>query len=192
MNTDQALDQLDAAMRQLGVEYEVFFSAGRRLPPADQARRVEQMLRQLGERQLTLAQHFRYSQLQQRYSLLSQNWRRRLGIREEGCRRPADRLLSVAGVETTPEDRTLSQQVYLGSDPALDQAGVEQLYAAFLRLRERSVHAPRPGTLESFRSFLLAKAQQIRSSESVEQVEASVALEDGCVRLRIKARRPAH
>lgn len=191
MNTDQALDQLDTAIRQLGVEYEVFFSAGRRSPPTDQARRVEQMLRQIGERQLSFAQHFRYSQIQQRYSLLSQNWRRRMGIREEGYRRPADRLLSVAGAETTAEARAFSQQVYLGSNPALDQAGVEQLYATFLRLRERSVHAPRPGTLESFRSFLLTKVQQIRSSEGVEQVEASVALEDGCVRLRLKARRPS-
>jgi hypothetical protein len=192
VNTDQALDQLDAAIRQLGVEYEVFFSAGRRSPPTDQARRVEQMLRQIGERQLSFAQHFRFSQIQQRYSLLSQNWRRRMGIREEGCRRPADRLLSVAGAEAAAaEARSLSQQVCLGSDPVLDQAGVEQLYSAFLRLRERSVDAPRPGTLESFRSFLLTKAQQIRSSEGVEQVEASVALEDGCVRLRLKARRPS-
>jgi len=178
-------------MRQLGVEYEVFFSAGRRSPPTDLARQVEQRLRLLSEQSLSLAQHFRFSQLQQRYSLLSQNWRRRVGIREEGCRRPADRLLSVAGVETAAAAaQTISQNVCLGSDPAVDQAGVEQLYTAFLRLRERSVNAPKPGTLESFRSFLLTKVQQIRSSESVEQVEASVALEDGCVRLRLKARRP--
>lgn len=192
MNTDQALDQLDATIRQLGVEYEVFFSAGRRTAPTDLARRVEQMLRAFGEKQLNLAQHFRFSQLQQRYSLLSQNWRRRVGIREEGCRRPADRLLSVAGVETAAgAAQVISQNVCLGADPVVDQAGVEQLYTAFLRLRERSVNAPKPGTLESFRSFLLAKAQQIRSSEGVEQVEASVALEEGSVRLRLKARKPS-
>ena len=187
---DQRLDQLEAAMRQLGVEYEVFFSGGRRLPPTEMVRRVEQMFRLLGQASLTFAQHFRFNQLQQRHSLLTQTWRRRLGIREEGFRRPADRLLSVAGTETGyGASREPGQSIALVSDPAVDQAEMERLYAAFLRLRERSANAPRPGTLQSFCSFLLAKAGQIRSAEGVEQVEASVVLEQGAVRLRLKARK---
>ena len=47
---------------------------------------------------MNFAQRYRYNEMAQRYAVLSDLWRKKSRIREEGYRRPQDALLSVQGV----------------------------------------------------------------------------------------------
>jgi hypothetical protein len=186
---DETLDQLEDNLRKLGIEYEVYFSGGKKRPPADLAWRVDNYFRVLNDNTtLSYAQRFRLTQLQQRHGMLSSVWRRKAEIKERGWRRQADRLLAVAGAgeNTGPTPQKLEQTIDLGHGGKVDEANIERLYAVFLRARERVTDAPPAGSLDRFREFINQKADKIRSEQGSKNVEATVAVESGRLKLVLK------
>jgi len=182
---DEQIEQLEDGLRKLGTDYEIFFNGGARRAPTDSQWRVDNLFRQLNEAsQLNYGQRFRVAQLQQRYSTLSQVWRRRMAVKEEGARRAADRCLTVAGAGELSKPLTREERsVVLGYDPEVDAANIDRLYTAFLKARERVENPPPAGTAERFRQFIRTKAEALTASSGQMRVEARVLLEAGHVRL---------
>jgi hypothetical protein len=176
VTTDEELTVLETQLRRLKIEYEVFFSNPTKRPPTD----VE--------------------------------WRKKSRIREEGYRRPQDALLAVQGVRpdveahkphhnpvyglshtaavaaATAEVPAASQPVTLHS--AVDKAEREQVERLFNTLvaAKKKAGEKVSGNLDSFSTFVQKKSEEIRKQYGCQDVEFSVELAGGQVKLKAKAK----
>ncbi len=192
MTPEETLDQLEDSIRKLGIEYDIYFSGGKKRPPADAVWRVDNYFRILNDNSnLKYAQRFRLNQLQQRYAAMSSVWRRKLQVKDDGWQRPADRLLSVNGAQPATSARARMEEVRISLGKSVDASNVEKLYEAFLKARELAAESLPPGSLENFRSFIQAKSAEIRVKQGVQEVEACVTLEQGRVKLALKGKKPS-
>ena len=197
MTVDEELNLLESHLRRLKIEYEVFFNNPQKKPPSDLEWKVVTLLRKFSDgSRISFAQRFRYNEISQRYAIYSDLWRKKSRIREEGYRRPQDALLSVQGVRE--EEHEQKHKVYgVGhheNEPFVVQCGdanaeadkVEKLYHALTSAKKKNGESV-SGSLDSFKSFVQKKTQEIRKQNKCEKVEYAVEVQDGRVKLRAKA-----
>ena len=208
VTTDEELNVLDSQLRRLKIEYEIYFSNPNKRPPTDVEWKVLSLLRKFSDGgRMNFSQRYRYNEMAQRYAIYSDLWRKKSRIREEGYRRPQDALLSVQGVRVTEEEHKPHHQVYgvshaaaaaaagtASSQPftlhSVDQAEreqVERLYNTLVAAKKKAGESV-SGNFESFTSFVQKKTEQIRKQYHCENVEYSVELADGHVKLKAKAK----
>jgi len=207
MTTDEELNMLESHLRRLKIEYEVFFNNPHKRPPSDLEWKVLALLRKFsdGGGRLSFSQRFRYNEIAQRYAIYSDLWRKKSRIREEGYRRPQDALLSVQGVR--PEEHVPEHKVYGVSQAALAAVGavadeasgnetapftgsesekVEKLFTALSDAKKKTGENV-SGSLDSFKSFVQKKTDEIRKQHGCQTVEYMVEVQDGKAKLRAKA-----
>jgi len=199
MTIDEELGLLESNLRRLKIEYEVFFSNPQKKPPADLEWRVLALLRKFSDgSRLSFAQRYKFNEMAQRYAIYSDLWRKKTRIREEGYRRPQDALLAVQGVRI--EEHVPEHKVYgVGhkpaanepfavqcSDPGAETDKVEKLYGALTEAKKKNGENV-SGSLDSFKSFVQKKTQEIRKQHGCSKVEYVVEVQDGRVKLRAKA-----
>jgi hypothetical protein len=197
LTIDEELTQLEESLRRLKVEYAAFFGGGMKKPPMDTEWRVKSMLARHKDTRLTLAQHYRYKALASGYAMMSDLWRKKMKIREGGYRRPQDALLGVQGVRTLEEheaERALSQPQAAPSlsiacvDPSRQEHDLQMLYRELLAARKRNHEGLPQGGFASFRSYITQKTNEVRSKRACEAVEFAVEVENGKVRLKVRAK----
>ena len=202
MTLDEELTLLETNLRRLKIEYEIYFNSPNKRPPADTEWRVLNTLRKLSDgnsdgQRLNFAQRYRYNEMAQRYAVMSDLWRKKMRIREEGYRRPQDALLSVQGVRIF-EDTEDSKGGQHGSvqpfsiqcsDVGSEREKVQSLFDAFMEAKKRAGEdISKAGGLESFEKFVKTKTEQIRSQYGCQFVEYTVEAQGGQVRLKAKAK----
>lgn len=201
MTLDEELNLLESQLRRLKIEYEIFFNNPQKKPPADLEWKVLALLRKLSDgKTLSFSQRFRYTEMAQRYAIYSELWRKKSRIREEGYRRPQDELLSVQGVR--PEEHEAGHKVYgvnraavaegdafvmQSVDAKADGEKVEKLFLALTEAKQKTGEKV-SGSLESFKSFVNKKTEQIRREHNCARVEYVVEVQDGKAKLRAKAK----
>ncbi|MGA1987913.1 MAG: MXAN_5187 C-terminal domain-containing protein [Candidatus Sulfotelmatobacter sp.] len=185
MTTDEELAVLETQLRRLKIEYEMFFSNPTKRPPTDVEWKVLSMLRKFSDGgRMNFSQRYRYNEMAQRYAIYSDLWRKKSRIREEGYRRPQDALLSVQGVRTTEEElKPHHNPVYGVSHAAAAAAAGAATVAAKKKAGENVT-----GSIDSFTTFVQKKTEQIRKQYHCENVEYSVELANGHVKLKAKAK----
>lgn len=200
MTADEELNQMEANLRRLKIEYEIYFNNPSKRPPADTEWRVTNVIRKLSDgycdgQRLNFAQRYRYNELTQRYALLSDLWRKKTRIREEGYRRPQDALLSVQGVRVFEEEQPASHPATLQpftvqcSDVGSEREKVHKLFAALVDAKKKAGEdVSKSGNLESFEKFVQSKTEQLRQQYGCQSVEYSVEVDAGQVRLKAKAK----
>ncbi|MGO9402309.1 MAG: MXAN_5187 C-terminal domain-containing protein, partial [Terriglobales bacterium] len=139
-------------------------------------------------------------------------WRKKMRIREEGYRRPADAILSVQGVRAVEEREAKHNPVYglshhaeaAGGTPGVDQRDdrpfsvqcsgaaaereqVESLYRALTEAKQKSGEKV-SGNFESFAAFVKKKTSEIRQQQHCDAVVYSVEMQGGHVKLKAKAK----
>ena len=83
---ERDLRALDAALRQLEAEYNMYFAGRLPRPPSNPAKRVEQLMTQLDRMHIqNYADRFRFTTLQARFSTFTELWDRGLKNREVGA-----------------------------------------------------------------------------------------------------------
>lgn len=197
MTVDEELNLMESHLRRLKIEYEVFFNNPQKKPPSDLEWKVVTLMRKFSDgSRLSFSQRFRYNEMAQRYAIYSDLWRKKARIREEGYRRPQDALLSVQGVRE--EEHEQKHKVYgVGhhedqpfvvqcSDATAEADKVEKLYQALSAAKKKNGENV-SGSLDSFKSFVQKKTQEIRKQHKCEKVEYAVEVQDGKVKLRAKA-----
>ena len=200
MTIDEELTLLEAHLRRLKIEYEVFFNNPQKKPPSDLEWKVLAMLRKFSDgARMSFSQRFRYNEIAQRYAVYSDLWRKKSRIREEGYRRPQDALLSVQGVR--PEEHQPQHKVYgVGhaaaesdkpftvqcTDPSAEGEKVEKLFVALSDAKKKTGENV-SGSLDSFKSFVQKKTEEIRKQHGCQTVEYVVEVQDGKAKLRAKA-----
>ena len=195
MTVDEEMSLLESHLRRLKIEYEIYFNSPQKRPPSDLEWKVLALLRKFsdGGGRLNFSQRFRYNELAQRYAVYSDLWRKKARIREEGYRRPQDALLSVQGVR--PEEHEAVHKVYgvhheepfVVTDVKSEREKVEKLFLALSDAKKKAGEKV-SGSLDSFSSFVQKKTQQIRKQYGCEQVEYSVDVADGKVKLTARAK----
>lgn len=173
MTPQQRIERLEAAIRDLQIEYEKFFNGARDTPPTDVADAVRGEIRFLRNANLrAVADHWRLSQAEARFASFSELHNRRLRQREEG--RGPRRV-----VERRPAHDP-RQGVVVGD--RVDPAAVEALYAGLAR-------GPGSGPgfdLDRFRVYLERQVESIRARTGCREVRFR--LEPDGERLKLKAK----
>jgi hypothetical protein len=207
---DEELEHLNHQLRRLKIEYEVFFNNPTKRPPADIEWKVNALLRKFSDgARMSFSQRFKYNEMAQRYAVQSDLWRKKMRIREEGCRRPYDALLLVHGTHAG-EGQTAKRPVYGisrhaqpadgGTQPGVDQPftvqcsgattereQVETLYKALTAAKEKSGEKI-SGNLDSFAAFVKKKTSEIRKQHGCDAVVYTVENQGGQVKLKAKAK----
>ena len=209
MTTDEELTLLDQQLRRLKIEYEIFFNNPAKRPPTDVEWKVLSLIRKFSDSaRLSFSQRFKYNEMAQRYAIQSDLWRKKMRIREEGYRRPADAILSVQGVRASEERDAKHNPVYgldrsgeagqaetQGDQPfsvqcsgaAAEREQVASLYKALTEAKQKSGEKV-SGNLDSFAAFVKKKTGEIRQQHGCDAVVYSVEMQDGQVKLRAKAK----
>jgi hypothetical protein len=208
VTTDEELGVLESQLRRLKIEYETYFNNPTKRPPTDIEWKVLSLLRKFSDGgRMNFSQRYRYNEMAQRYAVYSDLWRKKSRIREEGYRRPQDALLSVQGVRDAEESKPQHHPVYGLSKAAAatvaeengkaqpftmheNEAGREQLERLYNTLVAAKKKAGEnvSGSLESFSSFVQKKTDQIRKQYGCQDVEFSVEVANGQVKLKAKAK----
>jgi hypothetical protein len=205
VTTDEELNVLETQLRRLKIEYEVYFSNPTKRPPTDIEWKVLSLLRKFSDGgRMSFSQRFRYNEMAQRYAIYSDLWRKKSRIREEGYRRPQDALLAVQGVRPDVEEHkpqhnpvyglshaaaagATSQPFTLHNVDKGEHEQVERLYNTLVAAKKKAGENV-SGTLDSFNTFVQKKTQEIRKQYGCQDVEFSVELTDGHVKLKAKAK----
>jgi hypothetical protein len=213
VTTDEELNLLDSQLRRLKIDYEIYFSNPTKRPPTDIEWKVLSLLRKFSDGgRMNFSQRFRYNEMAQRYAIYSDLWRKKSRIREEGYRRPQDALLSVQGVRVAEESKPQHPPVY-GIGQTAGQAGaatapapepsapqpftlhgtetereqVERLYNTLVAAKKKAGENV-SGNFDSFTTFVQKKTEQIRKQYGCQNVEYSVEMAGGQVKLKAKAK----
>ncbi len=209
VTTDEELTILDSQLRRLKIEYEIFFSNPTKRPPTDVEWKVLSLLRKFSDGgRMNFSQRYRYNEMAQRYAVYSDLWRKKSRIREEGYRRPQDALLSVQGVRVAEDEHKAAHHPVYGVSHAaaagagdaasaphftlhnVDQAEheqVERLYNSLVAAKKKAGENV-SGNLDSFTTFVQKKTEQIKKQYHCQDVEYTVELADGHVKLKAKAK----
>jgi hypothetical protein len=218
VTTDEELNVLETQLRRLKIEYECFFSNPTKRPPTDIEWKVLSLLRKFSDGgRMSFSQRFRYNEMAQRYAIYSDLWRKKSRIREEGYRRPQDALLAVQGVRTDAEELKPQHNPVYGLSKAAAAAAaaeapaseapavssqpitlhtaadspqneqVERLFNTLVAAKKKAGENV-SGNLDSFSTFVQKKTAEIRKQYGCQDVEFSVELADGHVKLKAKAK----
>ena len=200
MTIDEELTLLENNVRQLKIEYDIYFNGGAKKPPADLEWRVQSLVKKYVDGgKMNFSQRFRYNSISQKFALYNSLWQQKLKIKEEGYRRPQDAALGIAGMraaekeaaeaafagKTVEEEKAFRTAV---SDPTADHENVQRLYNAMMSAKAKAGEKGGPANFESFKTFVEKKTEQLRKDYGCHAVEYSVEMENGQVKLKAKAK----
>ena len=205
---DEDLNQLEKDLRQLKIEYDMYFGGGRKRPPQETLWRAEQMIKRYSERSanMNFSQRFRFNNLSQNFAKNMEVWRKKLKQKEEGFVQrhfgAAAKAIEAQGEKEPPppppaaasvsESRRPSGPPSLYevacSDPDREPEKVQQLYKALVEAKKKAGEKTDALTLDNFQDFVRIKTQQLKKQAGAGQVEYSITLEDGQVKLKARTK----
>jgi len=204
---DDDLNQLERDIRTLKIEYEQYFGGGRPRPPNDTQWRLEQMVKRYSERagaEMNYGQRFRFNNLVQTYAKYMDMFRKRMKAKEEGFVQrhygsaarqiEADRAkrgVPAAGAAASSAgagSRSGGEFVMATSDPDRETDKIQDLYKALVEAKKNAGEQTDALTLDNFREFVRLKTQQLKKQKGTDQVEYSVTVENGQVKLKAKVK----
>jgi hypothetical protein len=181
---ERDLRQLEASLRKLETEYNMYFAGTLPRPPLETRTRVEKMLRRYDRAYIqSYADRFRLTTLQSRFSSFTELWDRAIRAREEGRPGPFARPPRVeepppAQAEpAAPKDRVLCEAKV--SDPGSDREKVLSLYESLVEAR-RATGNEEPFPFHRFAQMIKTQVGKLRDSGSGE-VAFRVAVKDNKV-----------
>jgi hypothetical protein len=172
------LTRLEADLKQLEAEYNMFFAGRLAKPPWETRARVEALVKQFDRGHIpNTGDRFRFTTLQSRYATFIDLWDRGLRAREEG--RPGPFPQKRAPVEPSPkrpDDRILHVSSF--RDPVREIDKLTELYESLAEAR-REVGEDAP-PFHKFADLVKSQVKKLRDTGSPE-VAFRVAVKDGKV-----------
>ncbi len=175
---DRELTRLEAELKQLEAEYNMFFAGRLAKPPWETRARVEALVKQLDRGHMAnTGDRFRFSTLQSRFATFIDLWDRGLRAREEGRPGPfAHKRTPVEPEKKLPEDRILHVSAF--RDPVREIDKLTDLYESLAEAR-REVGEDAP-PFHKFAELVKNQVKKLRDTGSPE-VAFRVAVKDGKV-----------
>ena len=196
---DEDLSQLERDIRQLKIEYDMYFGGGRKRPPTEVEWRIELIIKRYGERggDLKFAQRFRYNNLTQTYAKYRDVFRKRMAQREEGTVQrhfgAAAKAIEAERAKAQPATGPGAKEAGAGmrvfhmvcSEPEKEEHKVEQLYEAFVRAKKEAGEETDKLTRSGFNEFVRKKTKDLQTKKNCRDVEYVVETVDGQVKLKV-------
>jgi hypothetical protein len=193
---DEELGGLERDIRQLKIEYDMYFGGGRKRPPSEIEWRIETLIKRYAERggDLKYTQRFRYSNLAQTYAKYKEVFRKRLAQREEGKIErhfgaaakaiEAERARKQAEAENASAKEGAKVFRVTCSAPEKETDKVEQLYEAFVSAKQEAGEDMGKMTRSAFNEFVRKKTKDLQTQKNCREVEYVVETIDGQVKLK--------
>jgi hypothetical protein len=192
---EEDLSQIEKDIRTLKIEYEQYFGGGRKRPPADTQWRVESLMKRYGDRgaDMNYAQRFRFTNLSQTFAKYCEIWRKKLKEREEGTHRHFGAAAKAIEAERAKTEAAHAASSQSGSafsmnfsDPERETGKIEELYCKLVEARTATGEKGGTPNFEEFSKFVRSKTQQLKSKKAASQVEYTVSVEGGKVKLKAR------
>ncbi len=197
ISIDADLLALDRDITALRVEYESFLSGGTKKPPIASRKKVEEILRRLGNTEIDkAAERFRLQTVQGRYRAMVELWEKRLVAKEEGRGVFARSLRERLGETPTGEHPPATGPVATASGAAapanestpgsvrakgkVDFTPLFQRYCAARKALGEDVSKLR---YERFEELVRKQAEEIRRRTGSSKLMFEVVTQDGKVKL---------
>jgi hypothetical protein len=179
VTVEEELDRLEDGIRRLKIEYEIYFNGSAPRAPHDTVYRVETLIKKYtaDASKLNFGQRFKFNQLAQKYAVNNELWRKKLRDKEEGRGQFGKPKREV---EAPPPERG----VVVCSDPEKETAKVRHLLRALVEAKKKVGETTEHLDLVTFTKFVQAQVQRVRESLGCSNVQFSVSVEDGKVKLR--------
>ena len=196
---DQEMSQLEAEIKRLEAEYNMFFAG--RLPrlPWETRARVEALIKRYDRMHIrNTAERFRFSTLQARYVKFCELWERNLRAREEGrpvlgrrsstsvepAAAPASAASKAAGKPDSAKGAPTGVVAVTSlRDPGAEAERLKELYDRLSAARQATGEKPLP--FEAFKQVVRAQVDKLGGGQS--EVAFRVSVEGGKVTLKAKA-----
>jgi hypothetical protein len=193
---DEDLSALERDIRQLKIEYDMYFGGGRKRPPTEIEWRIELIVKRYGERggDMKFGQRFRFSNLSQTYAKYKDVFRKRLATREEGKVQrhfgaaakaiEAERARAQAATDAAAAAEAAKVFRVVCTAPEKEADKVEQLYEAFVRAKQAAGEEMGKMTHAGFNEFVRKKTKDLQKQKNCHEVEYVVETVDGQVKLK--------
>jgi hypothetical protein len=175
---DRELRVLESELRQLEIEYNMYFAGRLPRPPSDTRTRVTGLVRRIDRLHISnYADRFRFSTLQSRFQTFIDLWDRGLRAREEGRPGPfSQRPAPAAQKEKAIEDRILHVAAF--NDPLREMDKLHELYNRLAEARREVGEDAVP--FHKFADLVKDQVRRLKQRGSPE-VAFRVAVKDGKV-----------
>jgi hypothetical protein len=207
---DEELAQLERDIRQLKIEYDLYFGGGRKRPPTEIEWRIELVIKRYAERggDLKYGQRFRLNNLTQTYAKYKDIFRKKTQHKEEGKvqrhfgaaakaieaerahknpEKPTEVPASPLGAPTSPANVPAAAQGAFRvtcTEPEREAEKVGQLYEAFLNAKQQAGEQTGKLSRSSFNEFVLKKTKDLQKQKNCRDVEYVVEVVEGQVKLK--------
>jgi hypothetical protein len=194
MTSEEGIALFDESLRRIKIQYDLFFAGVRKLPPTEDKRRLDDLVREIGKSRLRdNALRFRYTTLVGRYNQFQELWNRQMREREEG---PMDFRRRSAAMSAPPREPALPERPviretsetadsYVKVASSTNGDAMQQLYQQILEAQQRLGKAGAP-TMEQVVATVQKQAESLRSKYGVDTIAFRVETVDGKVKLKAK------
>jgi hypothetical protein len=185
LDVTREIEVLEAELKRLEAEYNMFFAGRLPRPPWETRGRVNALVKRLDRTHLqSYGDRFRFSTLQSRFATFLDLWDRGLRAREEGRPGPFAQPRAAAGTPARPADRILC--VTSLRDPLREMDKLHSLYESLAEARRESGQDAVP-----FHKFVDLVRQQISTLRQTGSAEVAfrVAMKGGRVAFTARALR---
>jgi hypothetical protein len=180
---EQELTQLEAGLKQLEAEYNMFFAGRLPKPPWETRARIEAIVKRLDRGYIpNYGDRFRFSTLQSRFATFIDLWDRGQRAREEGRPGPFAQQRPKEIGRKGPEDRILHVAAF--RDPLREVDKLTELYESLSEARREVGEDQVP--FHKFAELVKNQVKKLRQSGSPE-VAFRVAVKDGKVNFTARA-----
>lgn len=185
--TERDMQRLEAALKQLEAEYNMYFAGRLPKPPWETRSRVEAMVKHYDRAYIqNYGDRFRFSTLQSRYHTFIDLWDKGLRSREEGRpigpfgQTPQDQK----GAAKRAEDKVMHVTAF--KDPLKEMDKLHQLYDSLVEARREIGEESVP--FHKFADLVKTQVKKL-TSEGHTEVAFRVAVKDGKVNFTARAKK---
>lgn len=189
VSIERDLDLLERSLRSLKVDYERFFSGDLKVPPVTARKKVEEVLKRVGNVQTDrAAEQFRLQAIQGRFTAMTELWDKRLSAREEGRRfyrapKAAQAPPPPASSSSRRRPRSVSDGEGSTSVKAVGRGDMKSLFDRFCAARAAVGEDVSKLLYERFEDLVKKQAAEIRRATGATRLAFEVQTREGKVKL---------
>lgn len=179
-NIEADLQRIEVGIRQLKVQYDMFFAGSRKTQPLEMRTQVERIIkRYLNAPIRKYANRFHFNALVSRFNSMSELWGKTIRSMEEGDRRPH-------GVQEKFHFRERLVARCRISDPRQDDQTMQGLYKRFREAHRRVGRAEGSVTYDKFVRGISAQTRNLQKSSGCGEIELRLIICDDKVQLKAR------
>jgi hypothetical protein len=176
---DAELDRLQVGLRQLKVQYDMFFAGSIPRQPFELRSELERTIKRLSGHPIRkYSQRFHLASLVSRFNAMSELWTKTLRTLEEG-----DRPTPTAVDRARAERLVTTCRV---QDPSQEEASLKLLHARFVDARRKAGEGEDGVSFRAFVKGIVSQTRRLKDKTGCEEIELRIVVQDRKVQLKAR------